>query len=271
MGSPAIGVHPEMLLVNRHAQERCAFFRSMQSGARLPDTSPEALPIALRYLDNVQDCHSLREDAKLLLRFAHAWTLATKLGTPELQNSLLDDMTEIYLGTKYLRQKHPRANQSRLTFSTSQYVNETFHHLEQSGPRNEADKFWICFVGRSSHHIKGLDLELRNNNVGRGTFNEIIAQGQLLDDNIIDHAGGQFRIDLLRPRPFNPPEKTCRILRAVFDLREAEDQDKSSKSNEFVFHLPQLASLDYRMFWRRVMMMVTIIITNGVFITRVNN
>ncbi|KAF1919687.1 hypothetical protein BDU57DRAFT_569476 [Ampelomyces quisqualis] len=196
---PTYGLSTFVKLSSR-VRELCPFLRSLPPNCSLPAVFIMPFRIVLAYLDGDLALNSFTEynrDISLLLLFASTWVLAARLGLPALQNSLLAAMTSIYDETLRSREHYP----------VDEDLDQAFCHVRKEvGTNSHAEKFLICFVGRTTSLTSELEKRINRHIFDEEISGQLLAEARSFSPDPIKHASKRFRVDAFNPPYYRPLE-----------------------------------------------------------------
>ncbi|KAH7395221.1 hypothetical protein DE146DRAFT_764965 [Phaeosphaeria sp. MPI-PUGE-AT-0046c] len=191
---------PTAIEVSSRARNLCPSLRSLAPGSSLPTTDITPFRTVLSYLDGdaalTEFTHSNR-DTSLLLLFATTWTLAARLHLPDLQNSLITAMAGIYV----------QALQERHSYPADPYVDQAFRHLHaEIGRDSHAERFLVCFIGRTAPLIPALKKQLKLYHFDKEICEKILAEARSFAPDPIRYDIARAHVDTLHPPQYAPIE-----------------------------------------------------------------
>lgn len=87
---------------------------------------------------------------------------------------------------------------------------EAFQHLrEQVDPNSHAEKFLICFAGRTAPFISELERNLNSEHLDSAIRNEVLAEARSFGPDPIKHQSQLFRINPQQPPSYRRLEQDC--------------------------------------------------------------
>ncbi|KAI4686940.1 uncharacterized protein J4E84_005311 [Alternaria hordeiaustralica] len=194
--------------LNDHVLRNCPVINAMPSGTILPNVQVKPFQAVTSYLDgdNLPSVFANRVDSIApLLLFAQTWALAARLGLPILQNELISVMTDVHA-----RVINGSGTDSHWQNTADRSLVKAFLHLrEQVGANSHAEKFLICFVGKTAPFISELEQNLTREHLDPAIRNEILEKARSFGQDPIKHQPQMFRINPQQPPKYRPLEQDC--------------------------------------------------------------
>jgi len=194
--------------LNNRVLRNCPVINAMPSGTILPNVQVKPFQAVTSYLDgdHLPSVFASRVDSSApLLLFAQLWALAARLGLSILQNELISFMTDVHA-----RIINGSGTDLRWQHAADGSLVEAFRHLrEQVGANNHAEKFLICFVGKTAPFISELEQNLNRERLDSAIRDEILAKARSFDLDPIKHQPQTFRINPQQPPEYRPLEQDC--------------------------------------------------------------
>ncbi|KAI4664036.1 uncharacterized protein J4E79_003536 [Alternaria viburni] len=194
--------------LNDRVLRNCPVINAMPSGIILPNVQVKPFQVVTNYLDgdHLPSVFASHVDSSApLLLFAQTWALAARLGLPILQNELISVMTDIHA-----RIINGSGTDSHWQNTADGSLVKAFLHLrEQVGANSHAEKFLICFVGKTAPFISELEQNLTREHLDPAIRNEILEKARSFGQDPIKHQPQMFRINPQQPPKYRPLEQDC--------------------------------------------------------------
>ncbi|EUC45424.1 hypothetical protein COCMIDRAFT_95572 [Bipolaris oryzae ATCC 44560] len=207
----AVGTCPNHLThirLNHYIRERCLKRGALAPGVVLPNVEVHPFCIVLTYLsgdESLSVFESQATDPSFLLIFAQTWALAARLRLPTLQNELISVMSSLYT----------MIVEGICSYQRSAWVDthllRAFQHLRsQFGPETHAEKFLVCFSGRTAPLVRELEKQLSSKDFDLDIREKILKEARSFERDPIIHRPYLFRVSALNP-PRYPPLDVQRL------------------------------------------------------------
>ncbi|KAJ6275008.1 hypothetical protein PSV08DRAFT_347779 [Bipolaris maydis] len=207
----AVGTCPNDLTyikLNHCMRERCLKLGALAPGVVLPNVEPQSFCNVLAYLDGDESLSLFRShatDPNFLLIFAQAWALAARLRLPTLQNVLISVMSAFHTTIIEGKWSYQRGTCADI------HLLQAFQHLRsQFGPETHAEKFLVCFSGRTAPSIGELKKQLSSQDFNSDLREKILKETRSFERDPIIHRPYLFRVSALNP-PRYPPLDVQRL------------------------------------------------------------
>jgi hypothetical protein len=191
---------PLAIEVSSRARELCPFLRSIPRGYLLPTVHIESFRITLSYLngdDALNVLTVMKHDSQLLRLFAQSWALTARMGLVALQNKLISMMTDIYLITLKDSRRNPTAR-----FAVDGNLLYAFQHLsEEIGEDSQAERFLVCFIGRTTSLICELERQLKEGGFDRRIRKNLLIEARSFEPDSIKNTPRNFHVSVSSPPP----------------------------------------------------------------------
>ncbi|KAI4961322.1 hypothetical protein J4E86_000350 [Alternaria arbusti] len=194
--------------LNDRVLRNCPVINAMPSGTILPNVQVKPFQVVTNYLDgdHLPSVFASHVDSSApLLLFAQTWALAARLGLPILQNELISVMTDIHA-----RIINGSGTDSRWQNTADGSLVKAFLHLREQVDRNShAEKFLICFVGKTAPFISDLERNLNRERHDSAIRDEILTAARSFGPDPIKHEPQTFRVNPQQPPKYRPLEQDC--------------------------------------------------------------
>lgn len=183
----------------------CPLLRSLPQGSSLLTFFIAPFRTVLAYLDRDTTLDAFTKynrDTSLVLLFDSTWALAARLGLPRMQNSLVATMTDIYYEILQTREHYP----------VDKNLDQAFRHLcEVVSTNSHAEKFLICFVGRTTLLTSELEKQIKRHKFEEEISDRILAEARSFSADPIKCASKRFRVDVSDAPRYRPVE-LCEVV-----------------------------------------------------------
>jgi hypothetical protein len=191
--------------LSRRMLRRCPAINAMSPGTILLHVQVKPFQAVASYLDSDNSLSAFNGHVNsnaFLLLFAQTWALAARLGLPKLQNELISFMTNIH--AKIVGGKDTGL---RLQQNVDVSLVKAFQHLQkQVGRNSEAEKFLICFAGRTAPLIGELEQTLNNEELDPDIQRNVLTEARSFGPDPIKHHPEAFLVNLQKPPRYRPLE-----------------------------------------------------------------
>jgi hypothetical protein len=181
----------------------CPFLAMLSHGAMLPTVQIKPFLVVVSCLNVDETVAVLTKgdhDTSQLLLFAHSWALAARLSLPAVQNTLVAVMTDIYM-----KIVHDARRKQTAVFPANENVLRAIQYLrEEVGGNSEAERFLVCFIGRTTPLIHDLERQLEQDRFDRRTSEALLAEARSFERDPIKHKSRIFRVSVSNPPRYRP-------------------------------------------------------------------